>query len=309
MTTRDRLAGLTYSAGWSLVKSLPESAAQLAFRQAADLTFARRGRSVRQLARNLRRVLGAQATPTSLAEVTKAGMRSYARYWMETFRLESMDLPQVGAMVSAASNGIEYVHDAVQAGRGIILALPHSGNWDVAGLMICQNFGGLTTVAERLRPESLYDRFVAYREHLGMEILPLTGGDVPASKVLKERLRQGRVVCLVADRDLTRNGVEVDFFGEQTRMPAGPAMLAAVTGADLVPAHLYFTPTGWGTTFGGPLSLPGQRLREQIASGTQQLADFFATNIAAHPADWHMLSRLWLADLSDEHRAHLSEAA
>ena len=125
----------------------------------------------------------------------------------------------------------------LDAGRGAIMALPHSGNWDMAGVWLAQNFGTFTTVAERLKPESLYQRFLDYRESLGFEVLPLTGGERPPFEVLAERLRDNGIVCLMADRDLTRTGVQVDFFGEPTRMPAGPAKLAIETGAALLPAH------------------------------------------------------------------------
>ena len=126
---------------------------------------------------------------------------------------------------------------ALAAGRGAVLPLPHSGNWDMAGVWLAQTHGTFTTVAERLKPESLYRRFIAYRERLGFEVIPLSGGQRPPFEVLCERLRANRVVCLMADRDLTRTGVPVDFFGEPSRMPAGPAKLAVATGAALIPAH------------------------------------------------------------------------
>jgi KDO2-lipid IV(A) lauroyltransferase len=130
-----------------------------------------------------------------------------------------------------------------------------------------------------------------------MEVLPLTGGQSPPSDVLTERLRSGGAVCLVAERDLSRSGVEVKFFGEATKMPGGPSMLAAKTGAALLPVSLWFTPDGWGQWIGPPIELTGERLSEQVRGGTQALADVFAEQIARHPADWHMLQRLWLADL------------
>ncbi|HZE49799.1 MAG TPA: phosphatidylinositol mannoside acyltransferase, partial [Jatrophihabitantaceae bacterium] len=178
------------------------------------------------------------------------------------------------------------------------LALPHMGNWDAAAIWLVAHCGSFTTVAERLKPESLYDRFVAYRESLGMEVLPLTGGASPA-ETLAERLRAGRAVCLLADRDLSRNGVEVEFFGEGTRMPGGPALLAATTGAALLPVSLWFTPDGgWGQWIGPPIELTGKRLAEKVRAGTQALATVFETRIAEHPSDWHMLQKLWLSDLS-----------
>jgi len=235
-------------------------------------------------------------------------MRSYARYWLETFRLPSMDLDDVAQRALDGTTGMENLDAAVESGRGAVLALPHSGNWDVAGLMVCRRFGGLVTVAERLKPESLYDKFVAYRESLGMEVLPLTGGTGSTSQLLQDRLREGKVICLLGDRDLTSHGVPVDFFGERTRMPAGPAMLAALTGADLLPAHLTYTDRGWHNLICPPLRLPGERLAQQVREGTQLLADGYASGIEAEPADWHMLQPLWEADLPPERRAALGKA-
>jgi KDO2-lipid IV(A) lauroyltransferase len=181
----------------------------------------------------------------------------------------------------------------------VILALPHSGNWESAGVWLLERGYPFSTVAERLKPESLYERFVAYRESLGMEVLPLTGGDRPPSDVLRDRLRDGRVVCLLADRDLTKRGIDVAFFGATARMPAGPALLAATTGAALVPIGLWFTPGGWGIRVHPEVPIrEAGRLRDNVAAATQQVADAFAQDIALRPHDWHMLQRLWLDDLS-----------
>ena len=295
----DRLSDVGFAAGWSLVKNLPEPLVDSVFRAGADAATRRRGPAVVQFARNIRRVLGERATPALLSEVVHAGMRSYARYWKETFRLPAMDHDEVYRRVVRGTVGLEHIDAAQAAGRGTVVVLPHSGNWDVAGLMVTRRWGNLTTVVERLRPESLYDKFVAYRESLGMEILPLTGGPSPSS-VLKERLLAGRVIALVGDRDLSASGVPVTFFGEATRMPAGPAMLAALTGADLCPVHLSFTGDGWRQVIHPPLRLPGTRLAQQVREGTQLLADVFAGGIRHHPQDWHMLQPLWLADVPPE---------
>lgn len=186
-------------------------------------------------------------------------------------------------------------------GGAPLLALPHSGNWDMAGMWLVQRHGTFTTVAERLKPESLYQRFIDYRESLGFEVLPLSGGERPPFEVLCERLRNNRVVCLMAERDLTRTGVEVDFFGEPTRMPVGPAKLAVETGAALLPTHCWFEGRGWGFQVYPALDCTSG----DVAAITQALADRFAQNIAAHPADWHMLQPQWLADLSESRRAQL----
>ncbi len=150
-------------------------------------------------------------------------MHRYARYWLETFRLPKLDHAAVAAAVNRNTTGAEHLDAAVAAGRGYVLALPHMGNWDVAGIWLIDRYGKpFTTVAERLKPESLFDRFVAYRQGLGMEVVALTGGERSAVSVLTERLQDGQGVCLVADRDLSSQGVEVNFFGHPARLPAGP---------------------------------------------------------------------------------------
>jgi len=289
------LTSLGYQAGWAAVRALPEPVVAATFWVAADVAFRRRGPGVVQLARNLKRVLGPSATPGELSTVVHAGLHSYARYWMETFRLPVMDLADVAERALATTPGLEYIDRGMQAGRGVILALPHSGNWDIAGVSMVRRFGGFTTVMERLRPESLYRRFLAFREGIGFETLPLTGGSNPMS-ILRDRLAAGGLVCLVADRDLSRSGIPVTFFGEPTSMPPGPSMLAAMTGADLLPVHLSFTDDGWLHQVGPPLALSGDRLAEQVQGGTQALASWFEGRIAEHPADWHMLQPFWVAD-------------
>lgn len=295
-----RAGALGYLAGWRGLRALPEPAAGWLFSRAAGLVTRRNGGGVRQLRANLRRVTGNRLAEPELNRLVDAAMRSYARYWMETFRLPSMDVRQT--LARARTDGWQHVQDGIDAGRGVVVALPHSGNWDVAGLWLVNQGYPFTTVVERLEPAVLFDRFVAYRQSLGMRVLPLTGGDRSPTAMLAERLRAGEVVCLVADRDLSRNGVQVQFFGEPTRMPAGPALLAATTGAVLLPAHTFYRPDGWGQWVGPPIELepvePDRgRLRDRVQRATQQLADVFAERIAAHPADWHMLQKLWLADL------------
>ncbi len=307
-----RLTSAGFGAAWSTLKSVPPPVADRLFRAAADLAVRRRGAGVVQYARNMLRVLGEQATPASLAAVTRAGVHSYARYWRETFQVPGRDLHTLGLDLARSTIGLEHLDRAQEEGRGTILALPHSGNWDVAGLMITERYGALTVIVERLEPESLYAKFTAFRELLGMEVVPLTGPsvggratppDVNPSQVLRERLRQGRIIALLADRDLSSSGVPVTFFGEPTRMPAGPAMLAAVTGADLCPTNLHFTDDGWVHHINAPMELPGTRLAQQVRQATQRIAEVFEVGIADHPADWHMMQPLWLADLPASHGA------
>ena len=285
-----------YAAGWRLVRAMPELVARNAFE--AGAIYASRNGGPEQLRKNLARVIG--VPPAQVPDgLIRASLASYARYWREAFRLPTMDREAVGRELSV--QGIEHLSAELDAGRGALLALPHSGNWDIAGVWLVQNYGTPTTVVERLQPESLYNRFLAYRESLGFEILPLTGGDRPPSEVLAERLRDNRVVGLMAERDLTRAGVQVDFFGEPTRMPAGPAKLAIETGAALLPVHCWYEGDGWGIRVYPALDTSSA----DVTVITQALADRFARNIAAHPADWHMLQPQWLADLSEERRAQL----
>jgi KDO2-lipid IV(A) lauroyltransferase len=288
------VSDVSYRAGWQLVRSIPEPVAKWAFERAADAASRRGGKAADQLRRNLRRVRP-EATERELDELVKAGLRSYARYWMETFRLPSMDIADVLSRTNMV--GFENVENGLAKGKGVVCALPHSGNWDVAGLWLVQHGMPFTTVAERLKPESLFDKFVAYRESLGMEVVALTGGSRAPMDVLSERLAANGVVCLVAERDLSRSGIEVDFFGAKTRMPPGPALLAARTGAVLVPVHLHYREDGWEQWVGPPVELGEGKLRDKVIRATQTLADQFATRIAQHPTDWHMLQKLWLDDL------------
>jgi KDO2-lipid IV(A) lauroyltransferase len=294
---KEWLVDAAFAAGWALVKALPHRVAAAAFAACADWATRRQGRGVRQLRANLRRVVGPDLPEAELAALTRRAMRSYARYWLEVFRLPVLG-SRVVTVTDAGTEGAEHIDAALAAGRGVVLALPHSGNWDVAAAWLIARTGTFTTVAERLRPESLYRRFVAYREGLGMEVVPLSGGDRSPSDVLAERLRGNGVVCLLGDRDLTRGGVEVTFFGERTKMPAGPVLLAATTGAALLPVGLWFDGDGWSQRIHPPLRLPATgSLRDRVRAGAQALADAYAADIAEHPADWHMLQRLWLADL------------
>lgn len=294
---RDSAVDLGYAAGWSVVKSAPAGMSARAFRAVADAAVVRNGDGTRQLRKNLRRVVGPSVSELRMDQIVGDAMRSYSRYWLETFRLPKLDLHAIATETDANMTGQDTLAAAIQAGKGVVIALPHSGNWDVAGVWLVDHYGTFTTVAERLKPDSLFDRFLAFRQSLGMEVIALTGSQRPPVDVLSERLRAGGVVCLLADRDLSRNGIPVDFFGEPTRMPGGPALLAATTGAALLPVHCWYEGNSWAMSVHDAVELPEAELREQVASGTQALADRFAANIAKHPADWHMLQRLWLADL------------
>jgi len=291
---RDQLTELGYAAGWRLTRMLPLPAARALFNAGADRAAKANGPSTQRLRRNLRTVVGPGMPEAELDELVRAGLRSYARYWMEAFRLPSQSRESFRTNFNLV-NADEF-HRVLGEGKGAILALPHMANWDAAAAWAVSHDWRLVTVAERLKPEGLFDRFVAYREKLGMEVLPLTGGQRPPLDVLAEKATEGYAVALLADRDLSARGVEVRFFGGRTRMPAGPAILALRTGAPLYAAELWFTPTGsLGRIHRITMPDPSEgNLDVRVKMTTQRLADAFERGIAEHPQDWHMLQRLWL---------------
>jgi lauroyl/myristoyl acyltransferase len=295
MSLRDALVERSYAAGWRAVRMLPTPLAAGLFAAGADLLYRRRARSagISRLAANLRRVVGPDLPDDEFDDVLRRAVRSYARYWMEVFRLPSLSREDFLARFLLENE--QLLADPADRGQGVILALPHCANWDLAGGWVAARGWRLVSVAERLRPERLYERFVAYRRSLGMEIIPLTGGEQPFD-ALVERLRQGSVVALLADRDLPGRGAKVDFFGAPTRMPPGPALLAMRTGAPLIAAELWYD-TGVTRGHLHPVPVPGPEEGTAPARArvvTQRLADLFAEAIARHPHDWHMLQRVWL---------------
>lgn len=292
-----RAADIGFAVGWGLIKALPESVSWTVFRAAADRAARKRGPGTRRLERNLCRVVGPDVTDEELDRLVRAGLRSYARYWLEAFRLPALSPAQVLREFSFENGHI--LGEVLASGRGCVVALPHSGNWDFAGAWVGANGWPLTTVAERLKPERIYQRFVEYRASLGMEIIPASGGERPPMDVLADRLGEPRVVPLLADRDLSARGVEVDFFGGRTRMPAGPALLTLRTGVPLFTASLWYSDGHPCARLDGPLTLPPPTsgpLDARVRTLTQTIADHLAEGIAAHPTDWHMLQQLWLDD-------------
>ncbi|MBX6356873.1 MAG: phosphatidylinositol mannoside acyltransferase [Micromonosporaceae bacterium] len=292
---KDELVEGAYAAGWRVVRMLPAPVAAGLFQTAADLLYLRRHRSagLAQLAANLRRVVGPDLPADEFDDLLRRAVRSYARYWMEAFRLPS--LSREDFLTQFLVDNEEVLAEPADAGRGVILTLPHSANWDLAGAWVVTRGWPLVSVAERLRPEGLYERFVAYRRSLGMEIIPLTGGEQPPFDVLVNRLRAGYVVALLADRDLPGRGAKVDFFGSQTRMPPGPALLALRTGAPLVAVELWYDERVTRARL-HPVPLPGPEegtVPQRARVATQRMADRFAEAIARHPHDWHMLQRVW----------------
>ncbi len=296
MALSDRAQSVAYRAGWLAIRHIPEPVARWLFNRIADYLWRRRGKAVRQLEANLRRV-EPDATDAELRRLSRAAMRSYLRYWVEAFRLPTTPAERITAGMSVAGEE-ETALAHIKAGRGVIFALPHTGNVDLgAAWIMTRGFGQISVIAERLKPEAVFQRFLAYRVSLGMEVVPHTGGPSPFG-VMAQRLRQGRLVCIVSDRDLSAGGVEVDLFGEKARIGAGPAALAVRTGAALMPVTLWFTPDGWRGRIYPEVPVPPDGTRaQQVAAMSQQLASVWQVGIAEHPQDWHMLQKVFVADL------------
>jgi phosphatidylinositol dimannoside acyltransferase len=302
MRLSERLTGVAYRVGWKLICRVPESWARWAFTVVADIAWRRQGPKVQVLEANLRRVLSFKdGSPDvdgkELRTLSRAALRSYARYWLEVFRLPVIPVGRILSGMHIDAAGEEALFANLKVGRGVVIALPHMGNFEQAGAwVVARGAGSFTTVAERLRPESVYEAFVRFRESLGMEVLPLTGGHSPFG-ILAQRLRAGKLVCLVSDRDLKDTGVEVEMFGEKARI-ASTAALAVHTGAALMPVATWFEGDDWGAHIYEEIPVPATGTRnEKVAAMSQQLARVFETSIAEHPQDWHMLQRVFTADL------------
>jgi phosphatidylinositol dimannoside acyltransferase len=292
-TLAARLTDAGFAAGWHAVRMLPEPVARGAFDRAGLWAAGRDGKGIRQLRANLRVITGGRLGEAELAELTTRAVRSYARYWQEAFRLPALRSERIVADTEVV--GLEHLEKARAGGRPLVMALPHSGNWDAAGVWFIDWLDGpFMTVAERLKPESLYERFLAYRESLGFRVVPLTGGARPSTEVLRDWLGDGGVTCLLVDRNLGSGGVPVRFAGRSATMPGGAALLAAQTGSALVPTVCQFTGRGWRLVFSRevPVDGPG-RLKDRVAVAMQSVADAFTTSIADRPEDWHMLGRIW----------------
>ncbi|WP_080794693.1 phosphatidylinositol mannoside acyltransferase [Corynebacterium pacaense] len=291
LLNRENFTAFGYLAGWRVVRLIPLPLARALFNFAAD-RVSRNGRGMEQLRANLSRVVGSENVTRALV---RASTRSYARYWMEAFRLPSIARdPDLMDQLRDGFVGLELLDASLERGDGVILTLPHTGNWDLAGAFLVDHHGQFTTVAERLRPKRLFDAFVEFRESLGFEVIPLDGGQTPPFIRLREVLERGGVVCLLGERDLRRSGVRTRFFGETTSMPAGPAQLAIETGAALHVVHSWFEGDGWGLSVSDAVEV------DELSATVQRISDLFAANIAAHPQDWHMLQPLWFADLDPD---------
>lgn len=304
---RERLVSAAFRAGWSLVCRLPESWGRALFEFGADIAWRRQGAGVQVLEGNLVRVLRTRAgdslTPSEfgaeLRALSRAVMRSYARYYLETFRLQIITDERILSGMHVNMEQLDRTLEYMRGGRGVIYALPHMGDFEQAGRwVILVGAGSIVAPAERLTPESVFQMFLAFRQGLGMEIVPTSGGPHPFG-VMAQRLRAGKLVTIIADRDLSDTGVEVDFFGEKALLPAGPAALALQTGAALMPVACWFVGEDeWGAHIYDEIPVPADGDRKQkVAAMTQAMARAFEHGISEHPEDWHMLQKVFLNDL------------
>ncbi len=278
-----------YSLAWKIVRLLPEKVAYELANRFADYLYAKNGKGVRRLRSNYQRV-HSELSADQIEFLTNAGMRSYLRYWCDTFRFPSWDKERL--LRTTVCENENFLRDPIAQGRGCVVALPHAGNWDHAGAYFCATGIPLTTVAEHLKPEKLFRKFLEYRTAIGMEVLDLNSRSIAT---LSQRLRSGKLVALVADRDLSQNGIPVDFFGTGAKMPGGPALLAAQTGADLITAYVKYERTGIRIIFEGPVEVPADgTVSEKALAMTQIVANRFEKQIFDHTVDWHMLQRIWV---------------
>ena len=284
----DNLVALAYFTGWKLVRALPEKFAYSSFEWIGTITLRRNSAPIRRLRSNLQRVCP-EKDSAAMDQLMVNAVSSYMRYWCDTFRSPDWSKDRVKKTVTVTRE--ELLTEPMRDGRGVVIALPHAGNWDHAGAYFCGMGFPLVTVAERVKPEALFNKFLEYRQNMGMEVLAL---DSRSMATLMQRARDGALIALVADRDLSRSGINVNFFGHPARMPAGPALLAVRTGIPLITAFVSYTSNGINVEFNS-VEIPTQGTdSERVAHVVQSCADHFAKGIASAPQDWHMLQRIWV---------------
>ena len=250
--------------------------------------YKRNGKSVERLRSNLARVQP-ELSSNDLEDLVRRGVLSYMRYWMDTFRSPDWSRERILSTVTVSNEHL--LMDPIKNRTGVVVSLPHAGNWDHAGSYFCSRGAQLVTVVEVLKPRALFEKFLAYRQAIGMEALPL---DSRAFPTLLQRARDGKLIALVADRDLSASGIDVEFFGGVARMPAGPAIIAIRTGIPLVTAFVSYTESGIHVDL-REIAIPAGGDEESRIKATVQLcADNFAEGIKAHPHDWHMMQRIWV---------------
>ena len=283
-----------YVVGSAIARMMPERLAY-AFAHVAGTLAARNSRKRGVVARNIARIVGEPPDSDTVDRLVTEAYRSYARYWLETFRLVRESKEFFLERFRAA--GEEHIREAVAAGRGAVVAVGHLGNWDAAGAWVAASGYPCVTVAEVLRPRRMYDFFVAHRARLGITIHPAEKG---VTATLIDAIASNRVVALLGDRDIRGTGIEVTFFGEPTTMPPGPASIALRTGAPLMVAGVYGVRRpdgrwGWEAEITPPLPVP-EHGDGAVETLTQEVAASLERMVAKRPEEWHVFQPFWLGD-------------
>lgn len=288
---KDYLAYLALRAGVGLVGGLPAPVMR-SLGRAFGAVWGVVDQERRSMARrHAQRVLGGAGDPNTTA---REMMRSYGRYYAEALWARQRRIP--GMLASTRVEGLDKIIDASKAGTGMILALPHMGNWEAAA-PIAEDLGiPVVAVAEELPNRRITDWFTAMRSEFGIEIV-LASGRIEVMRRLEQAIADNKAVALLSDRDLKGRGVKVDFFGENTTMPPGPATLAVRTGAPLFPVGCYFTDGGYHVVVRDPVPIPEEGSRgERVAAITQLLARELETIISQAPEQWHLVVPNWPSD-------------
>lgn len=290
-TRRETLGYWGYRSAEWLAMSLPEPTGRRVFETLGRVAH-RRLHGVRAtVAANQARVLGAEPSDARVDHATREAFELYARFWFDAFRIRTMPEKEFNERIVVI--GVENIDRALEAGKGCVCALPHMGNWDAAGHWFGANGYRIAAVAEELRPPRLYELFLRHREELGMRIVGLTK-EGHVGQQLKQLLSENWMVALVADRDLTGRGTEVEMFGATRRVPAGPALLSLSSGAPLVVCPVYTRDDGWEVRIEEPLEIERTGvIREDVAALSRLMAERFERAIAAKPTDWHMFQPAW----------------
>jgi lauroyl/myristoyl acyltransferase len=290
-TRRETLGYWGYRSAEWLAMSLPERAGRRVFETLGRVAYRRLAGVRATVAANQARVLGAEPTDARVDHATREAFELYARFWFDAFRIRTMPVPEFNERVVMV--GAQNIDRALEAGKGCVCALPHMGNWDAAGHWFGANGYRIAAVAEELRPPRLYDLFLRHREELGMRIVGLTR-EGHVGQQLKQLLSENWMVALVADRDLTGRGTQVEMFGATRRVPAGPALLSLRSGAPLVDCPVYTRDDGWEVRIEEPLEIERSGvIGEDVAALSRLMAERFERAIAAKPTDWHMFQPAW----------------
>lgn len=282
-----------YRAGSAFVRAVPKPVAELGGAAASSLAAEISAERRLLTERNLQRVHGGELSGLGLRRAVHQTFRSYTRYWVDSFRLPKLSPAQIDAGFSV--EGYDHIERSLARGVGPILALPHLGGWEWAAFWLTQVLGErVTAVVEAVEPQELFDFFVTFRHELGMDVVPL--GPSAGSQVISA-IKSGHVVCLLSDRDIAGDGIEVDFFGESTTLPPGPVTVALRTGAPLIPTAVYFRGSGHHAVVGPPLELTRQgRFRDDVTRLTRELGARLEELIRLAPEQWHLQSPNWPSD-------------